>query len=277
MALSRFRAIPRPAQQIRRSEPVDALPFDVYIALGDSMSIDKYPVRDLQNRGASNGNENVGAASLLYCNDSELYPEFDGNDLKRRCSSIEFLNFTEDGYTTEDVLEGDLDRLNQYRDKSERCLVTLSAGGNDLLQLHLYGKTEADRKAFFDRELTELQIRYDRLLSKCMQLLPNATMILTTVYDPTDGTGEFPGDVLTGEIPIEYIERFNDFVRATARPSSRLHAADVHHHFLGHGMKAKGVNDFWYWMPSPIEPGARGASEIRRVWLESIEGVSHGA
>jgi hypothetical protein len=28
----------------------------------------------------------------------------------------------------------------------------------------------------------------------------------------------------------------------------------------------------WYWRRNMIEPSARGASEIRRVWWEAVEG-----
>lgn len=50
--------------------------------------------------------------------------------------------------------------------------------------------------------------------------------------------------------------------------------ADVNQHFLEHGLNASSLEEFWYWKPSPIEPGARGASKIRRVWLESLDAIS---
>jgi hypothetical protein len=49
--------------------------------------------------------------------------------------------------------------------------------------------------------------------------------------------------------------------------------ADVHRHLLGHGMTAA-EPDRWYWRRNPIEPGARGASEIRRVWWDLLEGFA---
>jgi hypothetical protein len=48
--------------------------------------------------------------------------------------------------------------------------------------------------------------------------------------------------------------------------------ADVHRHFLGHGVTAP-AQERWYWSPNPIEPSARGASEIRRVWWAAVEEV----
>jgi hypothetical protein len=58
-------------------------------------------------------------------------------------------------------------------------------------------------------------------------------------------------------------------VRVLARESGRILLADVHRHFLGHGATAA-EPDRWYWKRNPIEPNARGASEIRRVWLETM-------
>jgi hypothetical protein len=47
----------------------------------------------------------------------------------------------------------------------------------------------------------------------------------------------------------------------------------VYAHFLGHGVSAAEA-DRWYWRRSPIEPNARGASEVRAVWLESLRAAN---
>jgi hypothetical protein len=54
--------------------------FDLYLALGDSMSIDFYPAADA-GRDGHVGRDTIGAADLLYENDSELFPDFTGHDL----------------------------------------------------------------------------------------------------------------------------------------------------------------------------------------------------
>jgi hypothetical protein len=94
---------------------------------------------------------------------------------------------------------------------------------------------------------------------------------VTTVYDPTDGSGVLPG-VSTAAVPLpmELLDRFNAAVARLARDHPRALLADVHRHFLGHGLSAP-PGECWYWEPSPIEPGARGASEIRRVWLDALD------
>lgn len=245
------------------------IPIDSYIAIGDSMSIDKYPIRDLESRQIDSSNDAVGAAALFNQNDNLLYPEFEGRDLQSLSTGIKFHNLTEDGFTTEDILSSDMSKLSNYTES--KVLITLTAGGNDLLGLHLRGTVEANRKAFYEREMKELQVRFDQVLSKCLEYFPKANIILTTVYDPTDGTGKFPGNVLTGDVPVEYISAFNEFIETMAKHTSQFFLADVYNHFMGHGLKSTSLEDFWYWMPNPIEPGARGASEIRRLWLKSFE------
>ena len=86
---------------------------------------------------------------------------------------------------------------------------------------------------------------------------------------PGLGTGRLPGLDSDRRLPIEYLASFNQRVRVLARESGRILLADVHRHFHGHGRTAPEA-DRWYWKPNPIEPNARGASEIRRVWLETI-------
>ena len=62
--------------------------------------------------------------------------------------------------------------------------------------------------------------------------------MLTTVYDPTDGTGRLPGLESMGQLPLEYLDRFNQGVRQSShgRASTSV-VADVHRHFLGHGVE----------------------------------------
>ena len=50
-------------------------------------------------------------------------------------------------------------------------------------------------------------------------------------------------------------------------------APDVHRHFLGRGVTAA-EGDRWYWRRNLIEPNARGASEIRRVWWALLEATA---
>ena len=46
--------------------------------------------------------------------------------------------------------------------------------------------------------------------------------------------------------------------------------ADIHARFLGHGLTEPDPPRRWYWDDMIIEPNARGASEVRRLWLRAV-------
>ena len=116
------------------------LPYvTTYVALGDSMSIDLYPALDAGEMDVAVALERdpnagsvapLGAASLFYQNDDARWPDERGTDLASRYPGIAFHNLASDGATIGDVFGEQLPRL----DERERAtLVTLTAGGNDLL------------------------------------------------------------------------------------------------------------------------------------------------
>jgi lysophospholipase L1-like esterase len=206
----------------------------------------------------------LGAAALLHANDDRRWPDFRGRDLEQLSPGIEFLNLAEDGAMIDDVATEELARLG--RDSADpEILITLTAGGNDLLDALAAGRP-------LERAVRLIERRFAELVATVREELPAATLMLTTVYDPTDGTGLLPGMERLGRLPLEYLHQFNDRVRAIAGESAGILLGDVHQHFLGHGAKAP-AEARWYWSPSPIEPNARGASEIRRVWYDAVSGV----
>jgi hypothetical protein len=237
----------------------------VYVALGDSMSTDHYPTCDVRDLDLPPDRlDPLGAAALLFRNDDVRWPEFSGRDLARRSPGGKFLNLAEDGAMIDDVTTEELARLGQDSDDPD-ILLTLTAGGNDLLDALV-----ADRQ--LDKAVRQIARHYTDLVESVRDELPNAALVLTTVYDPTDGTGTLPGLEAYDRLPLEYLRQLNDHVRETARTTSGTLLADVHRHFLGHGVTAP-ERDRWYWRRNLIEPGARGASEIRRVWLEALNGL----
>ena len=239
--------------------------YALYVALGDSMGIDLYPSCDAHGADASPGPvEPIGAAALLYRNDDARWPEFRGRDLVRLHPGIEFRNLTADGAMIADVATDELARLGRDFD-DPGILVTLTAGGNDLLDALFAGRLEP--------AVPRLLRAYADLVATIREELPRARLILTTVYDPTDGTGRLPGFEGYGRLPLEYLGRLNTAIRETARAVPGAALADVHRHFLGHGVSAP-ERERWYWPPNMIEPGARGASEIRRTWLGVLEDTS---
>lgn len=241
------------------------MPFTLYVALGDSMSTDHYPTCDVRDLDLPPARlDPLGAAALLHRNDDLRWPEFRGLDLVHSAPAVDFLNLAEDGAMIDDVRTEELARLGRDS-RDPRILLTVTAGGNDLLDALASGMA-------LDRAVARIERRYTDLVETVREELPRAALVLATVYDPSDGTGRLAGVEGLGPLPLEYLDRFNDHVRETARGTRGAALADVHRHFLGHGVSAP-ESGRWYWRRNPIEPNARGASEIRRVWWETLEAL----
>lgn len=189
-----------------------------YVALGDSISIDDYT-------GAAGG----GAPAQLA----------------RRLDAA-LLDLTRDGNTTQGVL-GDLGRLPPAAD-----VVTLTAGGNDLLGGHY-------PRAILGR-LDEIA---DRL-----QVL-GARVIVNTVYDPSDGDN----DVGRRELGLSRLatlelrrrlNALNSGIRKLAAQRGFL-LADLERLFHGHGVASE---DPWFVLV--IEPNLAGATAIAEHWHELL-------
>jgi lysophospholipase L1-like esterase len=246
--------------------------FTHYIALGDSMSIDLYPALDAGEIDVAVALERVttagrvaplGAASLLYKNSEERWPEDVGNDLQSMFPGIEATNLATDGATIGEVFG---EQLPQLDDSTERILITLTVGGNDLLSA--FGNRQ--RRDVLEKIADDVAEAYDFLVGLVRGRFPNAATILTTVYDPSDGTGRIPGVYEQGPaLPLHVLDRLNAHIRALATGTPNVLLADAHRHFLGHGVTAS-EQDQWYWKRSLIEPNARGANEIRHLWLDAL-------
>ncbi len=244
-----------------------------YIALGDSMSIDLYPALDAGETDVSVALEwdaragavaPLGAASLMYRNVDDRYPEFTGRDLISRAPRIAFQNFAEDGATIGDVFGS---QLSQLEESEEPTLITLSVGGNDLLSA-FSNRPAASLMRGIVRDVAE---GYEFLVESLRRSRPNSTIVLTTVYDPSDDTRRIPGVFEgAGDLPIEWLHELNQKVRVLSGSIPDCAIADAYRHFLGHGVTAAEA-DRWYWQRSWIEPNAAGASEIRRLWLDALD------
>ncbi len=241
--------------------------FDKYFVLGDSMSIDFYPAEDAKHKQLSE-NEKIGSASLLFENDSVLFPEFKGKDLSTYFPGISFNNLAVDGATCDELIDNK-QKLAFKELISKNCLISLTVGGNDLLSG--FRKAGPRDKEALASEGENIARRYEAVVSTIREILPECTLLLTTIYDPTDGTGILPtiSPLYQAKLPVENLNAFNDHIRLVAQKHDALFA-DVRAHFRGHGAEAAAADQFWFWKPSPIEPSYTGASEIRRVWLETL-------
>ncbi|NUO40265.1 MAG: hypothetical protein HOQ17_11090 [Gemmatimonadaceae bacterium] len=247
--------------------------YSTYVALGDSMSIDLYPALDAGEidvavaleRDVTAGNvAPLGAASLLYRNDDARWPEEQGADLVTRYPGLELRNLATDGATIGDVFGEQLPQLEESEDDT---LITLTVGGNDLLSAF----ANRPRASLLEAIARDVRDAYEFLVDALRRARPNALIVLSTIYDPSDRLGRIPGVLEeAGVLPLEILDGMNDHIRTLARGTPGTALADVHGRFLGHGASAP-EPDRWYWRRSLIEPNAVGAHEIRRLWRDVVE------
>jgi lysophospholipase L1-like esterase len=242
-------------------DAVSAPDGEVYVALGDSMSIDEYA-----------GGPGRGAASLFFRNLDTNFPEWAGRDLASRDAGARMHLLAVDGGTSRDVATIQLPTL---REASVRPTVaTLTMGGNDLLMS--FGDSAAARRAIGN------VAAYGReVLGGLRELMgPEAPIVVGTVYDPSDGAGDGAFQDL-GSWPdvLDVLEELNGELRALAEIHGAL-VADLHARFIGHGLMAGNPAqpdarpaDRNLWYCGLIEPNAWGAGAIRAAFWEALEGA----
>src|SRR3712207_4790630 len=225
----------------------------LYVALGDSISIDEYA-----------GGPGRGGASLLHANRDDDFPEWRGRDLRTQDPGTTFALLATDGATTRTVADVQLPRLAGMPPPS---VVTLTIGGNDLLGA--YGDTDLARgvvagvAAAVDRAL-------DRITS---HLAPSGRVIVGTVYDPSDGTGD---TARLGLPPwpdgVAVIGELNEALRTTATAHGAA-VAEIAERFQGHGLLAGDPTGpsarpahRGQWFCRLIEPNAWGADGVRAAF-----------
>jgi lysophospholipase L1-like esterase len=230
----------------------------LYAALGDSMSIDDYA-----------GGPGRGAASLLWRNRDHDFPAWAGRDLTTRDPAAELLLLASDGATSTTVATQQLRRLRGLG--RVPTLATVTMGGNDLLSA--YGDTTAAGRA-----IRTVADNGRLVLAGLRDLMgPAAPIVVATVYDPSDGSGD-AGRLGLPPWPqaLDRLAELNQALRALAAAHRAL-VADVHARFLGHGLAAGDPTqpaahppNHALWYCDLIEPNAWGASEIRAAFWQAL-------
>ncbi len=231
----------------------------VYVALGDSISIDEYA-----------GGPGRGGASLLARNRDDDFPRWRGHDLTSRDPSLRYHLLAVDGGTTRTLLESQLPRLEASG--LAPAVVTLTVGGNDLLGA--YGDTPRARAV-----VRTVVARVAQALTGLRRLLrsPDDPVVLGTVYDPSDGTA----DAARVGLPpwpdvVDLLAELNDGLRTVA-DDHRARVAEIHGRFLGHGLTVGDPAqsharpaDRALWYCNVIEPNAWGADAVRASFWEAL-------
>jgi lysophospholipase L1-like esterase len=187
----------------------------------------------------------VDPAGLLVSNRDDLFPEFRGRDLTARLGDVRLDRRAVDGSTVDD-----LPRQARGLRVEGPAVALVTVGGNDLLRGLV--DDSGPGVAAFVRKLTAF-----------LDALPIRPVALGTVYDPTFGDDDAAGG--TFRDPRRARANFDRVNAALADLAPRYGVlADIHTHFL------KGRPD---WFVNVIEPSLRGASEVRRCFLDAIERV----
>jgi lysophospholipase L1-like esterase len=215
-----------------------------YYALGDSISIDDYA-----------GGPGLGAASLL------------ADDF-----GIDLTLLARDGATSHDVVRFQLDKI-----EGRPSLITLTMGGNDLLT-SLFSPAGAGSVPDRDAALrTVEQVATNYAVAMPALVATGARVVVSTVYDPTDGTGDLSWVGLPPwEGGLEVLASLNAAIRDAAAGHGAA-VADLHAAFLGHGAKAGDItaadprpDNRDLWLCSHIEPNAWGARAVRDAWRAAL-------
>ena len=230
-----------------------------YIALGDSISIDEYA-----------GGPGRGGASLLARNRDDDFPDWRGRDLTSQLGTPRMHVLATDGATITSVLKQQLPRL--ARLGLQPSLITLTVGGNDVLWS--YGDTP---RALEAAEAVRLGVA-EILDTLTAMSAPETKVVVGTVYDPSDGTGDATRVGLPAwpEV-VEVLAQLNSALRTVAETHD-AQVADIHGRFLGHGLSVGNPaqadprpanRDLWYC--NIIEPNAWGASAVRAAFWEALD------
>ena len=226
------------AMALARSNTVAASQHE-YIALGDSLAAGQ--VTSLP--------RDRGYAALV----SNLLQKFDASGPSP--AGLKSVNLAVSGETDETfVSNGQLasfqNEVSQVKSEgADLQLVTITLGGNDILQLQNQGT--ADRQAGLDRFRSSYPAAINAVMQALGELKP--TVVVTTYYDLTDG------DPQVKNTDAWWVAQFNDVITTTARQNG-LKVADVGTDFRGH------IHNYT-WYPLDVHANNDGHAEIAKlVW-----------
>jgi GDSL-like Lipase/Acylhydrolase family len=187
----------------------------------------------------------------------EDFPAWAGRDLTARDPTARLVLLASDGATSSMAAGEQLRWLGRLG--SVPTLATVTMGGNDLLAA--YGDARAARRA-----IATVVDNGRLVLAGLRELMgPEAPILVATVYDPSDGSGD-AGRLGLPPWPegLEVLAELNRVLWVLAEEYQAL-VADVHARFLDHGLAAGDPtqpaarpHDRGLWYCGLIEPNAWG-------------------
>lgn len=175
---------------------------------------------------------------FLVRNEDRLFPEFQGQDLSSR-GPVRLEHRAVDGATV-----AGLPAQSRNLRPSGESVAILTIGGNDLLQGLL-----VDHGPGIEH--------FAMALYAFVRDLPIRPVLIGNVYDPTFGDDERNFTGIDPRLARENHRRMNAAISEIAARYGGL--VDLHAHFLDGDST---------WFTHTIEPSLRGASEIRRCFLQ---------
>lgn len=220
----------------------------LYIALGDSITIDDYPDQELGSKGN-------GAASLLA----------------KKLDGCTFLNLSKDGATIKDIADHQIPVALKAARKHKEILITLTAGGNDISfkSMRLAAQRIDEQGSRFGDMVDDIVRDYVNLVMYIKKNFPEHFLILNTLYDPTDGTGTLPENCgLWADIAPMYSRGrrlLGNFIRGWGKNLRNTEVVDIFQIFKDKGMLINNKEGMYY-DNFLIEPGSVGAKAIADWW-----------
>ncbi|MGE0434291.1 MAG: SGNH/GDSL hydrolase family protein [Planctomycetota bacterium] len=222
----------------------------IYASIGDHLSIDEYT-----------GVEDGGAASLLFHNVGEMWPDYDGLDLASTFPNAQHEALAINGTSLENILRDQLPEL-----PKAAKLVTVTAGTEPLLRSLTRFAPGFVEKDLLRAVVDNIVERYNAVLEAVRKKAPDALIIYTNLYDPTDNKGKFKGWYDWPGFPA-FVKKANERLAAIGPPHGAK-LADIHKAFKGHGMASPADRRY---LGNVMEVNARGAHEIRTLWWAELK------
>ena len=200
---------------------------------------------------------------MLYRNCDADFPEWAGRELAATGLQAQIL--AQDGATAADVLRQQLPLIEQ-----PPAVVTLTMGGNDLLAIYGNG-------AAAETVIGEVIAAGEEILSRLNAASGGARTVVTTVYDPSDGTGDADA---TGLWPWPAGPAVLRALNAALTGLARRHAHSWPMSTAGSWVMAPPPEPRPRCCPGPpaatcgtatsSSPTSWGAHEIRRTWWQAL-------
>jgi lysophospholipase L1-like esterase len=226
-------------------------------------------------------------AELLIENDSDMWPDYDDNDLTSSFPSItEVIDVAVGGAVTNDISSSQLNNVDARLDDvvSGQTIVVMTIGGNDMsgamLNILATGQTAADSTmANMESNLQKMVDFYH----DSARFPDGVNIYFTNVYDPTDDLGYADQCAIFFGLDLSsiwmYFHQANDGFRAFAE-ANNVSMVDMAGHFYGHGLNHDDETmpnfdtaDSTQWFNSDcLHPNDIGHHEIRRLFHAAIEG-----